>query len=378
MKKTLFVLVAAMLVFATLLTGCEVKEKDPVSEEVVNSDLLAYTENLEATLEEFVAKTELDDEVLATANGLPVSAATVRYTTMALKGPSFEETGIEDPDAEAEKFYKETAVLLEYAGKNNVQLTETDVTTIKANVTGMQLQLGDEYNKTFAESPFTEFFYFFQTSLLQTLYSRIYEDSIADHDSEMSKKALEDTLKTFEEGEYVRAKHILIQFPAGEGENGELTDEQKQTTLDKANEVLAKVDAMSDISEFDTLIKEYNEDPGMESNPNGYYFTKGQMVLPFEESAYSLSEGETSGLVETDYGYHILLKLPLNDEAIYDSEVYANSFDTALYDDIMAGIDNIVVEYAENHDARVEEFLKEYDELIALAEAEASSADLAE
>ena len=377
MKKIIALLLAMTMVFCLCLVSCN-KENAEANEETPVEN--AYADYLDGVLEEFVAKTELDNEILATAGGFPVSAANVRYTTMALRGPSPEETGIEDPDAEAEKFYKETSVLLEYASKNNVQLTDKDVTTIKAAVTGMQLQLGEEYEKTFAESPFTEFFYYFQTSVLQTLYSRIYEDALADRESEMAKKALEETLKVFEEDEYVRAKHILIMFPDGEGEDGEMTDEQKAATLAKANEVLDKVNAMADISEFDALIKEYNEDPGMESNPNGYYFTKGQMVAPFEESAYSLGEGETSGLVETNYGYHILLKLPLNDEAIYDSEVYSNSFGTALYDEIMAGMDNIAVEYAENHDARIEDFLKEYDELIAAAEAEAeaSAADLAE
>ena len=72
----------------------------------------------------------------------------------------------------------------------------------------------------------------------------------------------------------VRAKHILIQFPeVGEGENGALTDAQKEATLAEANEVLEKVNSMADISEFDALIKEYNDDPGMETFTDGYYFT---------------------------------------------------------------------------------------------------------
>ncbi|MBR2021468.1 MAG: peptidylprolyl isomerase, partial [Clostridia bacterium] len=127
-------------------------------------------------------------------------------------------------------------------------------------------------------------------------------------------------------------------------------------------------------SEFDALIEKYNEDPGMESNPDGYYFGKGEMVPEFEESAYSLEEGKTSGLVETSYGYHILLKLPLeDDEAIYGSNAFFSIVNSALYEEITKDLDSFTVEYAENHDARIADFEAEYQAKLAEAEEEMAS-----
>ena len=79
----------------------------------------------------------------------------------------------------------------------------------------------------------------------------------------------------------------------------------------KVNEVLEKVNAGED---FDALIAEYNEDPGMEQATDGYYFTTNEMVKPFEEAAFALEDNAVSGIVETDYGYHIIKRLPVDDE----------------------------------------------------------------
>lgn len=388
MKKTLAIILALTMILCLALASCSKNNNadnntDTEKENIVETQdkfdsLEAYNAYLEDLLVKIQPKDALDEEILATIGGLPITATAVKYTYEVVEEPYKETLTAEEINDEVVNFHKGNAALIKYAFDKRIELSEQDENAIKANITSMELQLGEDYEKAFAESPFTKFFYYFQTGVIQSVYTNLYNTLIEDHESEMSKTALEETLTHFEENEYVRAKHILVQFPAGEGENGAVTDEQKQATLEKANEVLDKVNAMTDISEFDALIKEYNEDPGMESNPGGYYFKKGEMVAPFEEAAYALEEGKTSGLVETDFGYHILLKLPLEDDAIYDSQVFSEKFSDLLYDDIMSKFESNEIEYGENYETRKADFAAEYQAKLSEAEAENETASAAE
>ncbi|MBR6729255.1 MAG: peptidylprolyl isomerase [Clostridia bacterium] len=118
------------------------------------------------------------------------------------------------------------------------------------------------------------------------------------------------------EKDYVHVKHILISSTqeataAEEGAEAEATvsaEEYKAQKKELADSVLEKAKAGQN---FDGLVKEYGEDPGMESSPEGYTFTKGQMVAAFETASFALGVNEISDLVETEYGWHIIKRLAL-------------------------------------------------------------------
>ena len=114
-----------------------------------------------------------------------------------------------------------------------------------------------------------------------------------------------------ESGQY-RAKHILlatIDLNTRQPLDEETIAQKKAT----ADELLAQLRAAEDpVNLFDQLMHEYSEDTGLAANPEGYTTSKGQMVAPFEEAALALKDGEISDIVESDFGYHIILRLPMN------------------------------------------------------------------
>jgi parvulin-like peptidyl-prolyl isomerase len=68
--------------------------------------------------------------------------------------------------------------------------------------------------------------------------------------------------------------------------------------------ILARAKANED---FGKLAESYSEDPGSKSKGGLYEkFTRGTMVKPFEDAAFTVPIGELSDIIETRYGYHIL------------------------------------------------------------------------
>lgn len=125
---------------------------------------------------------------------------------------------------------------------------------------------------------------------------------------------------------YYRAKHILLltkdmekpiknEEGVATGEYEPLDDATIAEKKAKADELLAQLRVADDpVALFDELMNEYSEDTGLATNPDGYTTQKGQMVSEFEDTALALKDGEISDVVESTFGYHIILRLPLDPE----------------------------------------------------------------
>ena len=93
--------------------------------------------------------------------------------------------------------------------------------------------------------------------------------------------------------EQVRASHILFK-----------TDGKDEATVKKlAESVLAKVKAGGD---FAALAKQYSDDGSKTTGGDVDYFGKGTMVKEFEDAAWAMKPGEISGLVKSQFGFHII------------------------------------------------------------------------
>lgn len=116
-----------------------------------------------------------------------------------------------------------------------------------------------------------------------------------------------------EDNMFLRAKHILLSFPDASQDN---FDDTKADLLVKAEGILDELNAKAgddDFFEFfDALMFEHSEDPGSFNSPDGYLFQPMDMVPEFSIACMELDIGEVSDVVESSYGYHIILRLPLD------------------------------------------------------------------
>ena len=102
----------------------------------------------------------------------------------------------------------------------------------------------------------------------------------------------------FQQGERVKASHILVRVQA----NADAAEREKARA--KAAGLLVELKSGKD---FATLAKQYSDDPGSGAQGGDLgYFQRGQMVPPFETAAFALPVGQTSDLVLSDFGFHII------------------------------------------------------------------------
>ncbi len=116
----------------------------------------------------------------------------------------------------------------------------------------------------------------------------------------------------FTQPEQVRASHILIAL------NEQDSAEKREAALEKITEVQAKLKSGED---FASLAEKYSEGPSSKQGGDLGFFQKGQMVKAFEDTAFALKPGKLSDVVETSFGYHLIIVTDRKEELTvpYDS-----------------------------------------------------------
>ena len=103
----------------------------------------------------------------------------------------------------------------------------------------------------------------------------------------------------YEQPQERRARHILIKVDAG------ASADAKAKAKARAEALLAEV--RKNPAGFADLAKQNSEDPGSAVQGGDLdWFGRGAMVKVFEDTAFALKKGEVSGVVESDFGFHIL------------------------------------------------------------------------
>lgn len=136
----------------------------------------------------------------------------------------------------------------------------------------------------------------------------------------------EAVLEAMEEGGYYFTKHILLQNTsqtetitneAGQEVAKPLEGEELTAQLEKAQSIAPQLEGLTGEAleeKFDELMHEMSEDVGADGSQNcvnGYYASSGQMVAEYEAGAKELENWEVSEVVESTYGYHVILRMPM-------------------------------------------------------------------
>jgi parvulin-like peptidyl-prolyl isomerase len=115
----------------------------------------------------------------------------------------------------------------------------------------------------------------------------------------------------FNHPDLIRTSHILIMVSES------ATPEQDKLALQRAQMILARVKKGED---FAKLAKEYSMDPTASNGGDVGLTPKGSLAPEYEEAAFALPAGGISGVVRTQFGYHIIKVIEKKKEGISDIE----------------------------------------------------------
>lgn len=312
-------LAAAVALLATFFLKDKFGSKDPTSGDT--SDVTSQTSELDEETKALYAT-----EVM-TVDGEKIDYETYRYYYLNCKAsfdqgdPSYWETEegkgkLQALKDEVQKELNYEIAAMHMAKENGVEFTEEDEKTLNENISYMDAQYRMYYQVSFAQALSTYnmtlnsygWLYKYET-LVDGLFQKLSDPENGAVDFGEEKVAAR-------AADYYYVKHILYSF--------DTTSEAD--ALAKAQATLETLKAITNAEEledkFDELIVSDSADYA-EGGANYYFFVDGDMVPEFEEATKALAEGALSEPVKSEYGYHIILRLPIDMEK-FKTEVYAS------------------------------------------------------
>lgn len=313
------------------------------------------------------------DEIVAVVGDFEITAGEVIYLVMqeldylemysfygtyipwgeVTNGEAYEDVALRSA-VELATLYKAIAATAEQEGLENDPAVLAELEEI---VQGVRDEFENETLFQFVlwDSAMTEEI-FYDVNILNDVYSKLCEVYFGENGSRLPE--LSEITAIMEEAGHYKAKHILIANT--NAETGETYSEEEMAERVALAESLADtLQALSgdELQEtFHDLMLEHGEDPGATMYPDGYDASPGMMVPEFEQGSLALEIGEVSDPIESSFGYHIILRMPLSevteitDEvrtslemSFQDELVYANEIE---YTDAFKSLD--LLEFYEN------------------------------
>lgn len=333
MKKTISGLLALLLLL-TLCVGCGSKDDQTDPEDEQNKQETSNGETLTGNI--FTTLTDLDmSETALDVDGNAVPVDLYLYWLMnksyeleyqlnmykmsyGMYGETLDEDGrikwdqslegtpltdIVRQNAEANAL--SYALLENVAKAHNVELTAEDQTAVDEALAQQIEQSGgeDAFNQSLNEMGLS------RDSHVRMMASQYLFQHLADLAGAPSSDIYE---APDDNDAYV--DHILL-MTKDSSTNEPLSEEDIAAKKAQAEDLLAQLQASDDLETlFTELAGTYGEDPGRESGAGYLIDPNTNFVQEFKDAAFALKPGEISGIVESDYGYHILLRKELTEE----------------------------------------------------------------
>jgi len=159
----------------------------------------------------------------------------------------------------------------------------------------------EEFQKALAGQSLTESAlrkYIEETLVIQQIWDQVTKDAPGSTDEEIT-KYYDSNAEKFAWPEQVHAAHILLRADA------KSTPEQKAEIKKKMEEIRAEIESKA--ITFSDAAAKHSQDPSNASKGGDLgFFSRGQMVKPFEDAAFATKPGTLSPVIETQFGYHII------------------------------------------------------------------------
>lgn len=310
MKKLLLVMLSVLL-----LTSCSKPIAKVGSIEISKNEFEFYLKSIKEQMSDTEFQTKEDWQNKEIEGRKAIDIAKEQAMDNAVKNALYIETA------------KAAGITLTDSDKQEVSAIKDEFKSVKGSDSGYQKflkenKIDDKFIELMCES--------------SVYYRKIGEMVMKDTamTEEMMKEHFEKNKWLFETN-VRKAKHILIATIDPETMQPKSQEEQEDASI------LAKglFDRIQSGEDFDKLMHQYSEDPGLADSPDGYVFGSGEMVAEFEEATDSVGFNQLA-FCKSDLGFHIIKRLPIT---------YEDAQDEVSYDLLRSLIEN-----------RVEQWQKEY------------------
>lgn len=229
------------------------------------------------------------------------------------------------------------------AEENNISLSDEDYKDLEENKEEVISNVGgkSEFKKLLRKNNITEAAYdkfYYINKLYDKVYQELYSSGKKNDLTNEEKESAKD--EYFEM--YLKIQQIVLaKIDVSTGNDLSDTIINQKATL--ANSILTEARNGSD---FENLIIKYSEE-AQEKGNNTYYYAKGELLENIESVVVGLGTGSISDVIETDYAFHIVKRLELDDSKL--ENYYDIVRNNKLVDDIQDMIEDYKIFYENSY-----------------------------